>query len=157
MEAKDVPVVHQKLNKFLSQFKMNIQFTQAEIAHFLLPREWVIESFVVEDPETDKITDFVSFYSLPSQVLKNPSHNLLNVAYSYYYFTGKHNITDLTKDALIMAKNKGYDVFNALDIMHNKEYLEELKFGVGDGNLHYYFYNWRVNRFTPQDIGMVLV
>ena len=34
-------------------------------------------------------------------------------------------------------------MFNALDIMHNKEVLEELKFGVGDGNLHYYLYNWK--------------
>jgi glycylpeptide N-tetradecanoyltransferase len=89
----------------------------------LLPREWVIESFVVENYETDEITDFVSFYSLPSQVLKHTTHKTLNVAYSYYYFTGKHTLTDLTKDVLIMAKNKGYDVLNALDIMKNDEYL----------------------------------
>jgi len=114
-----------------------------------MPREWVIESYVVEDPENDEITDFFSFYSLPSSVLKHPNHKTLNVAYSYYYFTSKHNLLDLTKDALILAKDKGYDVFNALDIMKNDEYLSELKFGVGDGNLHYYFYNWRVQKMTP--------
>lgn len=27
--------------------------------------------------------------------------------------------------------------------MDNKEVLEELKFGVGDGNLHYYLYNYK--------------
>lgn len=64
---------------------------------------------------------------------------------------------DLTKDALILAKNKGYDVFNALDIQLNEEYLKELKFGVGDGNLHYYFYNWRIAKLSPTDVGMVLV
>jgi glycylpeptide N-tetradecanoyltransferase len=157
MEKKDIPVVTQKLNAYLQQFKFHIQFTKEEIEHFFMPREWVIESFVVEDTQTDEITDFVSFYSLPSQVLKNENHKILNVAYSYYYFTGKHSLTDLTKDVLICAKNRGYDVFNALDIMHNKEYLEELKFGVGDGNLHYYFYNWRIEKLTPQDVGMVLV
>jgi len=115
----------------------------------LLPREWVIESFVVEDCQTDEITDFVSFYSLPSQVLKHTTHKTLNVAYSYYYFTGKNSLTDLTRDALIVAKNKGYDVLNALDIMKNEEYLSELKFGVGDGNLHYYFYNWRIQGLKP--------
>ena len=88
-----------------------------------MPREWVIESFVVEDSETNEITDFISFYSLPSQVLKNINHKTLNVAYSYYYFTSKNSLTDLTKDLLICAKNKGYDVFNALDIMKNSEYL----------------------------------
>ena len=157
MEKKDVPVVTKKLNEYLKQFKFHIIFNEAEVAHFLLPREWVIESWVVEDSQTDEITDFVSFYSLPSSVLKNENHKLLNVAYSYYYFTNKHSLTDLTRDALTIAKNKGYDVFNALDILKNTEYLQELKFGVGDGNLHYYFYNWRVAKITPQDVGMVLV
>lgn len=50
MERKDIPVVHKKLNTYLTQFKMHIQFTEEEVGHFLLPREWVIESFVVEDP-----------------------------------------------------------------------------------------------------------
>lgn len=94
---------------------------------------------------------------MPSSVLRHPVHNMLNVAYSYYYFNNKHALLDLSKDALILAKEKGYDVYNALDIMKNDEYLKELKFGVGDGNLHYYFYNWRVQKFTPQDMGMVLV
>ena len=27
--------------------------------------------------------------------------------------------------------------------MENKTFLEKLKFGIGDGNLQYYLYNWR--------------
>lgn len=38
---------------------------------------------------------------------------------------------------------KGFDVFNALDLMENKTFLEKLKFGIGDGNLQYYLYNWK--------------
>lgn len=38
---------------------------------------------------------------------------------------------------------KGFDVFNALDLMENKNFLEKLKFGIGDGNLQYYLYNWK--------------
>ena len=83
---------------------MHIQFKQDEVAHFLLPREWVVESFVVEDPANGEITDFFSFYSLPSSVLKHPVHTILNVAYSYYYFNNKHSLIDLSKDALILAK-----------------------------------------------------
>ena len=56
-----------------------------------------------------------------------------------------------------MAKKKGYDVFNALDIMENKKVFEDHKFGVGDGNLHYYFYNWRVRDVEPEGVSMVLV
>ena len=103
------------MNVYLQQFKLRIQFTVEEIAHFLLPREWVIESFVVED-DNKVITDFVSFYSLPSSVLKHPEHKILNVAYSYYNVPGKFTMLDLMRDALILARNKGYDVFNALDV-----------------------------------------
>lgn len=34
-------------------------------------------------------------------------------------------------------------MFNALDLMENKTFLEKLKFGIGDGNLQYYLYNWK--------------
>ena len=83
---------------------MHIELTEDEVRHFLMPRENVIESYVVEDPDTDQITDFVSFYSLPSSVLKNVKHSTLWVAYSYYYFNEKNNMHDLSKDALILAK-----------------------------------------------------
>ena len=133
----------------MKTFKLHIQYTKKEIAHFLLPRENVIESFVVEDPVSKKITDFTSFYSLPSSVLKHDTHKMLHVAYSYYNVPNKYNLTALVKDALILAKNKGYDVFNALDVQENLEFMKEHKFGVGDGNLHYYLYNWRIQKLTP--------
>lgn len=74
----------------------------------------MVESFVVEDNKV--ITDFVSFYSLPSSVLKHETHKILNVAYSYYNVPGKNSLESLIKDALILARNKGYDVFNALNV-----------------------------------------
>jgi glycylpeptide N-tetradecanoyltransferase len=156
MEPKDSKAVFKLLNSHLSKYKLNIQFTLEEVSHFLLPREWVIESFVVED-SNKVITDFVSFYSLPSSVLKHPEHKILNVAYSYYNVPGRFNMTELMKDALILARNKGYDVFNALDVQENLEVMKELNFGVGDGNLHYYLYNWRIQGIEAQDCGMVLV
>lgn len=57
------------------------------------------------------------------------------------------------------AKADDYDVFNALDIMENNEFLKELKFGIGDGQLQYYLYNWRCGgvALTTSDIGLVLL
>lgn len=114
MEAKDIPEVTKMLNKYLSQFALHIVFTEEEIRHFLIPREWVIETYVVE--ENGSLTDLVSFYSLPSQVLRHETIKLLNIAYSFYNVPGKYSLTELISDALIIAKNKGYDVFNALDV-----------------------------------------
>ena len=48
-------------------------------------------------------------------------------------------------------------MFNALDVMENPTILETLKFGVGDGLLHYYLYNWRIRDIEPKDVGIVLV
>ena len=36
--------------------------------------------------------------------------------------------------------------------MENKIFLEELKFGMGDGNLHYYFYNWKSPDIPPEKV-----
>ena len=63
---------------------------------------------------------------------------------------------DLMTDALVMAKKLDFDVFNALDLMENAEFLEKLKFGIGDGNLQYYIYNWRCPSMQPKEVGLVL-
>lgn len=108
------------------------------------------------------VTDFVSFYTLPSSVMHHPTYKTLKAAYSFYNVSGATPWVDLITDALIIAKlvsilfyhgsvdtkksaffQNNYDVFNALDLMENKEFLEKLKFGIGDGNLQYYLYNWR--------------
>jgi glycylpeptide N-tetradecanoyltransferase len=48
------------------------------------------------------------------------------------------------------------DVFNALDLMDNQEFLEELKFGIGDGNLQYYVYNWKCPLMPPNKVNFNL-
>jgi glycylpeptide N-tetradecanoyltransferase len=50
----------------------------------LLPRKDVVYSYVVEN-EQKQVTDVVSFYCLPSSVLKNDKHNELRAAYIYYH------------------------------------------------------------------------
>ncbi len=60
-------------------------------------------------------------------------------------------------DALVLAKNLDFDVFNALDVMENATFLETLKFGRGDGNLQYYLYNWKCPPTKPEGVGLVLM
>ena len=53
---------------------------------------------------------------------------------------------------------RGHDVFNALDILENKTFLKSLKFGVGDGKLRYYLFNWRLKaELDSSDVGLVLL
>ncbi|KAJ2849109.1 glycylpeptide N-tetradecanoyltransferase, partial [Coemansia erecta] len=109
MRKGDVGQVRKLLNRYLKNRAelLPVFSTDAEIAHWFLPREGVIWTYVVDDPEhPGKLTDFVSFYSLPSSVLrttraqgksasKKPvgnapvrkQHTTVNAAYLFYYGT----------------------------------------------------------------------
>ncbi|CAA6667544.1 unnamed protein product [Spirodela intermedia] len=124
MELRDVPAL-----------VVGPDFEDADVEHWLLPKEDVVESYVVECPQTYEVTDFCSFYTLPSSILSNQNCSVLKAAYSYYNVAPKTPLLQLMDDAVIVAKQKEYDVFNALGVMHNRKFLKELKFGPGDGQL----------------------
>ncbi|KAL5383860.1 glycylpeptide N-tetradecanoyltransferase [Paraphaeosphaeria sporulosa] len=157
LEPKDTDVVLDLLQRYLKRMDMAQEFTKEEFEHWMFnqkgAKEQVVWAYVVEDPETKKITDFFSFYNLESTVIGHKKHNLIKAAYLFYYatekaFSGdetslKTRLNELVKDALILAKQADFDVFNALTLLDNPLFLEEQKFGAGDGNLHYYLYNYR--------------
>jgi glycylpeptide N-tetradecanoyltransferase len=103
------------------------------------------------------VTDFCSFYHLPSSVFGNPKHQKLNAVYSYYNAATTMPFVELMTDALILAKNAGADVFNALNLADNEPTFDILKFGQGDGHLQYYVYNWKCPTIEPSDVGLVLL
>ncbi len=90
-----------------------------------------------------RVTDFCSFYHLPSSILKHQKHTKLHAVYSFYNVATTVPLTALMQDCLIKARDVKTDVFNCLDLLDNQEFLESLKFGVGDGKLQYYLYNWQ--------------
>ena len=106
------------LERYLKRFTMAPVFDREEIEHWLLQddsaAERVVWSYVVEDPNTHKITDFFSFYCLESSVIGNQKHDNVKAAYLFYYATEtafakeekglKERITMLVTDALILAK-----------------------------------------------------
>jgi len=183
MEEKDVPAVTDLYERYVKRFGLAILMTKDEVKHHLLsgrgegpsskdswkiPRKGqVVWSYVVEDPKTRKITDFFSFYNLPSSVINHPKHSSLNAAYLFYYGTevafeegaeesGRLNkrLEELVSDALVIADQSQFDVFNALSLMDNVGFLHNLKFGQGDGLLNYYLFNWRTSPLaglTPTD------
>ncbi|KAL0346715.1 UNVERIFIED_CONTAM: Glycylpeptide N-tetradecanoyltransferase 1 [Sesamum calycinum] len=158
MELRDVPAVTRLLRNYLSRFVVAPVFDDDEVDHWLLPQEDVVDSYVVESPDTHEITDFFSFYTLPSSILNNPNYSTLKAAYTFYNVSTTTPLLQLIQDALIIAKQKDFDVFNALDIMENEPFLKELKFGRGDGQLYYYLYNYRLkDALQPSELGLVLL
>ncbi|KAG6395704.1 hypothetical protein SASPL_141828 [Salvia splendens] len=158
MEPHDVPAVTRLLRNYLMQFAVAPDYDDNDVEHWLLPKEDVVDSYLVESPESHEITDFCSFYTLPSSILGSQTHSILKAAYSYYNVSTKTPLLQLMNDALIVAKNKDFDVFNALDVMQNESFLKELKFGPGDGKLHYYLYNYRLKHvLKSSELGLVLL
>ncbi|WVR06681.1 glycylpeptide N-tetradecanoyltransferase [Kwoniella sp. DSM 27419] len=176
MVQADVPQVGNLLRKYLARFDIVQTFGKdEEVEHWFLSGqgreengkrvEQVVWAYVVEDPTTHLITDFMSFYSLPSSIMKHPKHNELNAAYLFYYasdviFSAGGSSDDaatheakatqklgerlnaLCNDVLVVAQNAGFDVLNGLTCLDNNMFLAEQKFGPGDGYLNYYLYNW---------------
>ncbi|XP_075492768.1 glycylpeptide N-tetradecanoyltransferase 1-like isoform X2 [Primulina tabacum] len=158
MERHDLPAVTRLLRNYLKQFVVAPDFDENDVEHWMLPQENVVDSYLVESPDTHEITDFCSFYTLPSSILGNQNYSTLKAAYSYYNVSTKTPLLHLMNDALVVAKKKEFDVFNALDVMQNETFLKELKFGPGDGKLHYYLYNYRLKHvLRASELGLVLL
>jgi len=154
---KDIKDITTLLTDYLKTRALAPSFTEEEVAHWFLPRDDIINTFVVEDPSTHKVTDLVSFYSLPSTIIGNKTYSTLRAAYSFYNVSTVTPLTTLMNDALILAAKLGYDVFNCLDVMDNQTFLTELKFGPGDGNLQYYLFNWKCAQMESKEVGLVLM
>lgn len=141
MTEADVPTACALLSKFNQQFDLRTNFSEEDFAHWFLPRKSVVYSYVVEGQD-GAITDMCSFYSLPSSIIRHPKHKVLKAAYSFCNVAVTVKPAELMGDALIFANREGFDVFNALDLAKNNEFLAPCKFHVGDGDLNFYIYNW---------------
>lgn len=155
MEKKDIPSVHKLLNTYLEKYKLHIIFSQDDVEHWFLPRKNVIYTFV--NVQNEEVKDLISFYSLPSKILGNSKHDILNAAYSFYNIATTVDLKILLNNAITLAKKNDFDVFNILDIMENKSVLSDLKFCEGDGTLKYYLYNWKCKSMDATDLGAVLL
>jgi len=157
MKAEDCEAAQKLVNEYQGRFALRPEFSAKEFEHWFMPLDGVVYSYVVEDPESKQITDFCSFYSLPSSVIRHDAYKTLNAAYSFYNVATKAALSDLVKDALIVAKKNGFDVFNALDLMENESLLKDLKFHIGDGLLNYYIYNWKTRPIKSSENGLVML
>ncbi|OBS19649.1 hypothetical protein FPOA_11374 [Fusarium poae] len=161
LQEKDIEAVMDLYHRYNKRFDMTPQMSREEAIHWFLPKtgpneQQAVWTYVVED-ENNKITDFFSFFCIESTAIGNTKHNVIKVAYMFYYGTEvglqdkfdkaalKKRLNDLVHDALIISKRYKFDVFNALTLMDNALFLEQQKFGAGDGQLHYYLFNYRVN------------
>ena len=164
MTIDDVTAVCSLLNQSLHQrCKLHPVFDELHAKHWLAPHKDVVWAWVIDNPDenaTLPITDYVSFYSLPSSVIGHPVHSDIRAAYLYYHASTSsdpEHTQELIRNTLIHAKRLGFDVFNALALMNNQPFMEPLKFAPGDGYLNYYLFNWKCPGLQPADVGLTML
>lgn len=156
MEMKDVDAVLDLLGRYLEKFDMAPLFSKEEVEHWFVhkpPVEQVVWSYVVEvlhppyfplqhflpqtkptngisqNPSSQKITDFFSFYCLESTAIGSSKHSTVRAAYLFYYATEtaflpsdpkktqlKSRLNELMQDALILAKRVSSSLTHTLSI-----------------------------------------
>ncbi len=157
----DAPTCCALLNEFLSAYHISVEFSEIEFIQRFGPATSVVKAYVIENKGV--ITDFISFYGLPSKIHGHKHHQVLNTAYGYYMATDRKNpkleerLKDLMHIALCLAQEMKFDVFNCLNIMENESFMKDLKFGVGDGTLQYHLYNWQCPSTKPAGIGFFMI
>lgn len=129
MQKSDVDGVLDLLQRYLERFDLAQNYSREEVQHWLLNEaksadEQVIWAYVVEDADTHKITDFLSYYSLPSTVIGKKKHSHVNAAYLFYYATAsafnddaaahKARLNLIMTDALTLAKQVSLHTRQAL-------------------------------------------
>ena len=144
VEERDIPSLLQLSQKFMMRYDLSLVMTLDEAKYTYLSgrgtgevvngrrKGQVLWTYVVEvmspfavksillisiqNPQTKKITDFFSFYTLPSTVIGNTKYGTLEAAYMYYYASDvafeqgdemearlKKRLQELVGDALIIA------------------------------------------------------
>ena len=71
MVESDCVEAHALLSDYLARFGLHVHFTLDEFKHCFLTREGVVYSYVVEQPDSHRVTDLVSFYELPSTIMNH--------------------------------------------------------------------------------------
>lgn len=160
IQKADLPQAYELVTKYQeANFDVSMHWnTLEDFEHaFYQPNDNFLYTYVV-DKEDGTVTDLASFYALPSHILNHIQHDSLNAAYCYYYATTTRTPQEMVGDMLIVARDLGFDVFNCLKLMKNDEkFLKELKFGPGDGNLQYYWYNWKQSLLDGSRLSIVML
>merc|ERR1712166_1501310 len=140
-------------------------FSEDELAHCLLSESpGIIYSYVIE--RAGKITDFTSFYCVPSTILKPPADNpdgpkeiVGEIKNGYMYYTACTTVTeeDMLANLLVLGKKEDFDVFTVLSCYGLKDFItgDKCNFGRGTGILKYYLYNWQGPTMEDTEMGFL--
>jgi glycylpeptide N-tetradecanoyltransferase len=160
MEQKDIESAWRLVSSFLSQFAVAPVYTLGEfearyfedsrVDHYAgLPDRKVqqVHSYVIEDPQTHEITDFVSYFHFLQRVIGNPKHEFIKSSFIEIVvpnpaLNGPERSAELVDNLILASSNAGMDQVECVDLMNASSYLERCGFRKGTGKMLYYLHNW---------------
>jgi glycylpeptide N-tetradecanoyltransferase len=113
----------------MSKYSVAPVIDEDYVSRYLMPVDDIVYTYV---DDNDHVT---SYYSVPYTSVKTGIH--IKQAYMFYD-TGEGDL----KDAVILARNAGFDVYNTIDVGLDSDILSASKFMEGNGHNHCYVYNW---------------
>lgn len=154
---KDIQSILLLLNETLSKYKLSIVFDEEYVKFFFLQEPEVVFCYVITDIN-NQVLDMFSFYVIHSESVITKEE--IKVAYMFYVTTKHHSILEMLNCCIVAAKQKGFDLFNLLDLMDNTEAIKtqnnNFKLIEGTGFTRFYMYNWRTERFKNNEIGILV-
>lgn len=107
MEKRDASAVFALYKTQQAKFDVYFKYTQPELLSQLLPRDKTVYTIVIEQDK--KVTDYISFYSLPSTIMNGErlqhDYKTMNVAYLYYWACTANSFVDVMNYALVYAQS----------------------------------------------------
>ncbi|KRY38372.1 Glycylpeptide N-tetradecanoyltransferase [Trichinella spiralis] len=100
------------LEEYLKKFDLAPVYSLEQFKYWFTPRPDVVDTYVVENDGV--VTDFASFYTLPSSVMHHPVYKSIHAAYAFYNVATKTSLVDLMHDILVVAKNKSCILYSIL-------------------------------------------
>ena len=141
MTEEDIPVVTEMLQKHLKEYSIAPHIDDAYVRRWLVPKDGIVYSYI----DGDK--GFTSYYAVPYTSVKTG----IEVKQAYMFYDTSDG--DM-RDAVILARNTGFDVYNTLDVGLSMSTLRDSKFMKGNGHNHCYVYNWSCGDILPNEIFM---
>ncbi len=130
------------LTEHMSKYAIAPIIDEDYVTRWLSPVDDIVYTYINET--TGHVT---SYYSVPYTSVKTG----IRVKQAYmFYDTGKGNL----KDATVLARNAGFDVYNTLDVGLDSSTLRAHRFMMGNGHNHCYVYNWSCGDIGSREIFM---
>lgn len=150
LKKNDIPELISLMHEHINNYHLGQVLTEDEFEHYFLSYPDIVESYVITNPITGQIQDFIS-YNI--HTTKNGDRQ----AYLTYIIQTAIPVSVIIQNVLYIAEQRDIDSFFILDAfgiaMKVKGSSNFMETGI---KKYYYVWNYNVDYMYPYKLGMIL-